>query len=424
MVVVNSKFRVLNFEGYPVFTGAQRAMAALMSNLGEEFDVANVCCDDGEIASGYRQQGLGMEIVRAPAILRQYHRALHNRGPWYSARIVLEGLVPYTLRLTQLFHRWGPHVVHCNDARGVVLAAPAARLAAAPVIWYLHGANDLDGTLNRAVHSMADAIIAVSSRITDTLLPSGRDKCVVIPYGIPRIQIDRSSVERARAWLAREKTRRQLDADAAVILTASTVYPQKGLHHLLYALKTIVTRQPSYRGRLMWLVLGDYEEPLAGRYRAELDALAGIRPDLSRNMVWLGWQRDPEVWMEAADIVVVPSVGSETFERSSGERVQIASTEGQPRVVAEAMAVGKPVIASAISGIGEQIRDGETGYLVPPGDNRAIAERLLGYLETPVKGRSVGESAKLEARTRSMASMAEQVGSVYRSMASGRLNTR
>jgi glycosyltransferase involved in cell wall biosynthesis len=98
---------------------------------------------------------------------------------------------------------------------------------------------------------------------------------------------------------------------------------------------------------------------LVGRF-----VLAGFRDDLDGYIPWL-------------DVMAIPSY-----------------TEGLPNVALEACAAGLPVVATAVGGTPEVIEDGENGYLVPPGDARALAGCLLAVLESDDRGREMGECGR------------------------------
>ncbi len=66
--------------------------------------------------------------------------------------------------------------------------------------------------------------------------------------------------------------------------------------------------------------------------------------------------------------------------------------EGFPNVLLEAMALSKPVVATAVGGVPEQVVDGETGLLVPPRDSLALASAITVLLDNPDKARSMGQA--------------------------------
>jgi glycosyltransferase involved in cell wall biosynthesis len=68
-------------------------------------------------------------------------------------------------------------------------------------------------------------------------------------------------------------------------------------------------------------------------------------------------------------------------------------SEGLPRVIYEAMAAGLPVVASSVSGIPEIVQESVTGFLVQPGDENALAERMQWVLRHPIDAREMGRRA-------------------------------
>jgi glycosyltransferase involved in cell wall biosynthesis len=87
--------------------------------------------------------------------------------------------------------------------------------------------------------------------------------------------------------------------------------------------------------------------------------------------------------LSSATGVIIPSVIAE-----GGDQ------DGTPVVLAEAMTSGTPVIASAIAGLGEVVRDGETGLLFPPGDDAALAQHMRWALANPRDFERLGEDAR------------------------------
>lgn len=89
--------------------------------------------------------------------------------------------------------------------------------------------------------------------------------------------------------------------------------------------------------------------------------------------------------------------------------------ETSPTVVAQAMAMGKPVVAAAVGGIPELVVEGETGFLVDPGDERALAQRLATLVSSPLLCRTMGARARSLALQRcNPATVAERTLEAYR----------
>lgn len=141
---------------------------------------------------------------------------------------------------------------------------------------------------------------------------------------------------------------------------------EKGQRVLLEAMVEVAKQIPS----AMLLVVGD------GPDREDLQCQAE-RLGITDNVLWLGQQNAEEVFrlFSVMDVVAVPSI-----------------FEGFGLVAAEAMAAGRPVVASAVDGLAEVVADGRTGALVPPGDIGALAAALVQLLKDPELARTYGKS--------------------------------
>jgi len=140
---------------------------------------------------------------------------------------------------------------------------------------------------------------------------------------------------------------------------------EKGQAALIKAMSQIIRNIPD--AKLM--VVGD------GPDRRDLESLCeGL--GIAKHVLWLGQKSSDEVFRlyGIMDIVVVPSL-----------------FEGFGLVAAEAMAAGKPVVASNVDGLAEVVVDGVTGILVPPGASERIAAAIITLLERPELAKSMGQ---------------------------------
>jgi glycosyltransferase involved in cell wall biosynthesis len=172
-------------------------------------------------------------------------------------------------------------------------------------------------------------------------IPAG--KVTVIPNGV---DLERFRVEPpARARQALGLT----DADF-VVACVGRLHPHKGQADLVDALAIVRERVPG----LVCLVAGE------GPERASLEARVRAR-DLTDRCRFLGSVDRIETIYAACDVAVLPS-----------------RFEGMPNTVLEAMAMGRPVVATSVDGSVELVRHGETGVLVPPRNAGALADALMG----------------------------------------------
>jgi glycosyltransferase involved in cell wall biosynthesis len=111
---------------------------------------------------------------------------------------------------------------------------------------------------------------------------------------------------------------------------------------------------------------------------------------LDRDVQFLGAAADAELprLYRSARVLAMPSVEQTCY----GRRVRVSELLGL--VALEAMASGTPVIASRVGGLAEVVQDGETGFLVPPGDVAALRDRLAQVLGDPHLARRMGANAR------------------------------
>lgn len=172
---------------------------------------------------------------------------------------------------------------------------------------------------------------AAGKRLSEVL---GIPKRKAIPNGVGA----RPVLEDARAL------RKRIGApeDRTLAAVVAVLEERKG-HKILFQALRAMTNPP--------FVAIEGEGPLEAELK---DAAKGL------DVVFLGKETRVFDLMNAADYLVLPSIGGEDF----------------PNVVLEAMSLGKPAIASAVAGVPEQFEDGVQGLLVPPGDAKALAEAL------------------------------------------------
>jgi glycosyltransferase involved in cell wall biosynthesis len=166
-------------------------------------------------------------------------------------------------------------------------------------------------------------------------------------------------------------SRAKTEPPPQAILYAGVLTPLKGIHHLINAFVLIAEDFP----RAHLLIVGKNEnKTYAAGLRKEIEKLG-----LSDRVQFVGPQPQSElaIWMAKASVLVLPTM-----------------SEGLGRVIIEAMATRVPVIGSRVGGIPELIEDGARGFLVPPGDENALAEKIRWILSSPDEARAMGECGR------------------------------
>ena len=208
-------------------------------------------------------------------------------------------------------------------------------------------------TLNRA-----DALRAISNS-TRAQLSAWRPDCVIVQF-IAWTDID--------AFLqAKENFRKSV---RPVVLYAGVLISGKGVHHLLNAFAALMPEFPEAQ----LLIIGRNQDPEYARQLGEIVQQQGMTSQVKFLMEMP--QQQLAQYMAQAHVMVLPSL-----------------SEGLGRVVVEAMAAGTPVIGSRIGGIPDLIQDSVSGFLVSPGDETALAEKIRWILKYPQKSQEMGQQA-------------------------------
>jgi glycosyltransferase involved in cell wall biosynthesis len=170
----------------------------------------------------------------------------------------------------------------------------------------------------------------------------------------------------------------------------------KGHRHLLDAAKRVIDRYPE----TVFVFLG------AGELLEELQEQAAAL-GIEANVRFAGWQPDAAGIMSAFDCFAFPSIN-----------------EGMGKALVEAMALGKPVVASRIGGIIDLVSDGASGFLVPPADPQALAERILFLVENPETGRRMAAKAAETAAAYGSSAMVLKLETLYADLSARRAGRR
>jgi glycosyltransferase involved in cell wall biosynthesis len=243
-----------------------------------------------------------------------------------------------------------PDLVHLHTGRAAWLGGLAAWLAGVPALVTRRMDRPVRrGWRTRLIYErLTRRCAAISPAVVDCLVAGGVPpaRITLIPSAV--------DVSRVRAARPRDVVRQAEGAtvDDAVLLTMSALVARKGIDVLLAALALLADR--GLRPRL-WCA-GDGPERAALSAHAEALGLAS-------RVRFLGQRSDVGDLLAASDVVVLPS-----------------RREGLGVAALEAMAAGRPVVASAVGGLADAIADGRTGLLVPPARPAPLAaalERLL-----------------------------------------------
>jgi glycosyltransferase involved in cell wall biosynthesis len=282
---------------------------------------------DGPMAARFRAVGALTETVP-------------KRGPSFDPTLAL--------RVAQSISKADADIVHTHNPAALVYGAPAAALARVRSVHTKHGLNPDSNRrmwLRRIASSMVDAYVAVTPTLARVAVE--RHEC-----DATQLHVISNGVDTGRFMpnpLARRKLRSELGIPetAWVLGTVGRLAPEKNQALLIDAVAPILDP----RRHLVIVGDGPDREALMERARGTL------RPDLIH---FTGARDDVEAVLACFDAFALTS-----------------ESEGLPLVVLEAMAVGLPVVATAVGGVPDVIEAHKTGFLVPASDRIALMKELL-----------------------------------------------
>ena len=257
-------------------------------------------------------------------------------------------------------------LIHAHEFSAILCGWVVAMLAGVPLVATVHGKNYFWEKLRRRVTyrlvSRQGTIVAVSKDLKQFICDRvgvQEQRVEVIYNGVaPAQMITNEEVQKCKAELG-------VSGRYPVLGVVGSLYPVKGHRFLLEAMPEILRRWPTAQ----LLVIG----------RGELDVVLKEQVEqlaIGDNVQFLGMRQDVPRLLSLMDVFVLPSL-----------------SEGLSIALLEAMASGKPVVATRVGGNPELIDHGKTGFLVQPEDARDLATNLLKLLSDPGMMQQFGRQA-------------------------------
>jgi len=308
----------------------------------------------------------------------------------------------YVLGLARFIHTHDVALVHTNSLKADIIGGLAGRLARRPVVWHVRDRIEDDylpkcavRIFRRLSRVIPHYVIANSAATLRSLsprkgagpafVPPGRDlegKCAVVHDGT------------GQAFAEKLEPRQELHVGLI-----GRISPWKGQHIFIRAAALVHRHFPDARFFIIGAALFGED-----RYDREVRRLPG-RLGIESVVTFTGFRSDVQRATAELDVVVH------------------ASTKGEPfgQVIVEAMAAGKPVVATDGGGVPEIVLDGLTGILVPMGDAPAMAHAVCRILSDPSGAKAMGERARQRVADHfTLAQTARRVEAVYTEMSNGR----
>jgi len=380
-----SVVRVLHIHTLPVISGSGLNTFLSMKGLDKgTYETALACAPGGKLIPLVRNQS--MKVITFKNLVQPLH-------PVKDALAVLN---------LAFFMKKNPyHIVHTHNSKAGFVGRLSAKLAGVPVIVHtVHGFSfhDKEPTWRRRLFRNAerlashwcDCMIFISQPLVDWALReriADHKKMVKIYSGIELDRFTPATEEETK----RLRAKWGLGEQDAVVGIVSKLWEGKGHVHLIEAFREI--RQKKREAKL--LIVGE------GYLLKSLRDLVNHH-NLNDAVVFTGFQAEVAQVIATFDVAVLPSL-----------------FEGMGRVLVEAMAMGKPVVASRVGGIPDLVEHGVNGYLIRPGDVKGLEHAVFKILDDPSLARRMGREGRKRISDRfSAATMVESIERVYRELLS------
>lgn len=368
---LSGMMRIAYIDHTARWSGGEVALYNILTHLGDAVDPLVILAEEGALADRLREKGVDVRVVSMDDKVRSRNRNAVN------LQIVPAAcrMFAYGRGLSRLLKEEQAVCVHTNSLKSALYGAVAAKLAGIPLVWHIRdhiGAPYLKPAVAKAIRLLSrllpNGVIANSrSTLLSLELPDSK-KTLVVHSAFASEIAERGPDDRA-------ETKPGNGAPAEfVVLLVGRLAEWKGQHVLLEAAKSFLDDP-----RVRFLLAGD---ALFGEDAYKQRLLRQIEADGLANVRLLGHVDGVHELMREADLLVHTSITPEPF--------------GQ--VIVEGMAAGLPVIASNEGGPMEIVVHGETGYLIPPGDARLLAEAIRSLMDQPEKRKAM--SGKAIARVR------------------------
>jgi glycosyltransferase involved in cell wall biosynthesis len=300
-------------------------------------------------------------LTIAPALVRPVH-------PWFD--------VVAWRQLTRMFRARRPDIVHTHSGKAGLLGRLAAKSARVPIIVHtIHGpsfgpfqgrvANAAFASAERVAGRLTDHFVVVADAMTRQYLAAGigtESQYTRIFSGFdvrPFLNAENSPALRQRFGI---------QPDDFVIGKIARLFQLKGHDDLFQIAPALVRRWPKTK----FLLVGD------GQWRQRFEHLASS-PELAGHFVFTG---------------LVPPEDVAQYVGIMDALAHLSRREGLPRALPQALAAGKPVVAYDCDGAAEVCRDGETGFLIHPGDISSLLNALVRLAEQPDEARRLGRKGR------------------------------
>ena len=335
-----------------MFSGGQISLLELVSRLDRpRYEPVLLCPGEGQLAYVARGMGVKVLVWEMPGVRRFNIPLIHKK----------------IAELRSIIKDTGADIVHTNGSRAQFYASEAVKGTGARLVWHVRESVKDIPFYDRFLARSADRIICVSKAVSETRFGSSS-------VNDGRIKVIYNGIDLSRYYRNEEEglaVRGELEIgnDDVLLGAIGLLIPRKGYEFLFRAVSLVTEKRPGIK----LLVAG---KTVDGDYMAGLRKMVQ-ESGLAGNVIFTSPRDDVRAVLSAADIFVLSS-----------------KSEGFSRVLIEAMACSCPVIATDVAGNNEAVVDGESGVLVPYGNDALLAKAIGSLVSDPERAARLGGNAR------------------------------
>jgi glycosyltransferase involved in cell wall biosynthesis len=354
--------------------GAERVLDEAIRAVETDFLPIVAFPDDGPFAANLRSRKVETLI---------FPLGRYRSGPKSLADMIAfpPRSVYCGFRLAQVIRRRKISLVYINSPRWLLAGVIAARLTGRPSIYHLHMTLRRRADIFAAAHTARHVTKILACSQTSARSLARGDPSLVRIMQVVYNPVRRSASGVSLAFRNEASPAHLHNSGSSVVGVVGRISPHKGQGVVLQAVGRLIKQGLNVRA-----IFVGAPDPHSAEDCAYLRTLQSSTraSGLHDRFYWPGYQDDPNPFYRVFDVLVIPSTVS----------------EGLPMVALEALQCGVPVIGSRVGGIPEVVHHGINGFLVPPGDEEALAESLARLMSDPeVRARlRVGACATVDDR--------------------------
>ena len=363
-----SKSNILYLDSGSGIGGGQRSLLLLLNLLDKDrFTPFVGCLGDSPFAAEAEKTEARVVPLSLPAAHNKTDKVRR-----FTLGDLLEDLrqLKVILQLHRMVKRNAIDLIHANSLSVALLGGIVARINRIPILMHKRYATSY-GVLDRICERLLHRVILVSKATRWNFAPTAKQTLIYNGVDLDAFQASPEEVQDLRAELLPDAS------DASIVAGVVTrITPEKGIHFLVRAIAALKGLSLMTRTDIKLLIVG------GPYFQKDIDYMNALKQEVADlgvedSIIFTGFLSDTRVVTSLLDIVLVPSI----------------IPEACPRTIIEAMAVGKPVIATPLGGSKELVTP-DTGILVPPEDASAIADAIAILTTDRERLRALGKASR------------------------------